>query len=143
MLQMKYIADYIYTFPTVTDLCTVFAWYPKGKNISQDTFIYPVLVTDDTSLFTNRGQTQRQATVRINVVPKTVLLSWEYEEGLVYEVFDAINDAIVSKCPDGPRDYSGVSVLSVSSDDVWYNGYIQDRSIRSKQYTFIYSVSNG
>lgn len=56
--------------------------------------------------------------MRINVVPKTLLLSGEYEEGLVYEVFDAINDAIVSKCPDGPRDYSGVSVLSVSSDDV-------------------------
>ena len=98
MLQKKHVADYLNSQIWINNICDVYADAPMENNIPQGNYIYPVTILDSQDTYSDTGLSEtRTLDIRINVVVKSEKETWEYAEGIAYNIFDKIDGLILQQ----------------------------------------------
>lgn len=137
-LQAKNIQEYLSSVASITALANVYALPPKAEGV--DSYIYPVLLSDNVDTYGSKWILSREALVNLNVVCKKSLWAWEYEEGVLHEILSVVNDNLISKDCTYVDSLDGVSSFAFTlgaTQQIWY---VNKRATIIQSYFIKYKI---
>jgi len=96
-LRAENIFNVIDTLAPITTLAEIYSRKPSEKDTPVWSYVYMSIVSDTPKTNSNIGYLWNTALVSFTIVCKKVLWAAETEERVLYDIVDAINNAIVNE----------------------------------------------
>ncbi len=139
-LRTENIYNVMNGLPAITWLAELFSRKPDEKFTPAWTYVYMSVVSDNTQTNSNVWYLCNTARISFTIVCKKELLAADTEERVLYDVLDAINNAIVnewcSKIPNRDWDFKMSSITEDAISPIFTNE--SNRAYMVKDYLFNY-----